>query len=403
MRAEELGIEDLRGLDLVAFSGHDRVQTSVAWLELALGTLPSICGDGARLSVIAALDGAGMAAAIPAVRTEALEEARPFPMDAQDLFFGLWIRHVNHRDGDLRRRAIAARLFGAALGRVNRSLGRALILHVPLAPASDALVARRLGPSAASAAIRAALGRARAIAADEGRCVVIPRLCRRDAEMWGGALEGFFHAATYPCAELPLDVVPEARTRQMIRRNARLLERAGVTVEIARRAPHDMPLGALFAETAGRHGDPVPRLTDTLFRAIGESFPGSVWYLSARRGGHPVGFVMAFARGAVWEAWKCGVYRSEAGSTPVYLDLVYGKLPELAMKEGGVRLELGAGQIGLKRRYGARVCAMQAHVALPPGFLGRRLFSFYAKAVGEGIAQAEGVSDQVASVATTPK
>lgn len=403
MRCEELAPEALHGLDLVPFSGRERVQTSGSWLELTAGELPSICGPGARMCVLAAFDGEGVAAAIPAVRTEALGAPRPFPMDVEDLFFGLWIRHVDDRDRDLRRRAVAARVFGAALGRLNRSLRRALILHAPLAPASDALVARRLGPSAAEAALGAVLGRARALAAEEGRCAVIPRLLRRDGARWGGALDGFVRAATYPSAELIPGASLPARTRQMIRRNARLVERAGVTVEIARRAPEDVPFGALFAETAGRHVDPAPRLDDALFRAIGDRFPGSVRFLCARRAGRPVGFVAAFARGSAWEAWKCGADRSEAAGAPVYLDLVYGALPELAAREGGARIELGAGQIGLKRRYGARTCAVDVHVALPPGFLGRRVFSMYAKAVGEGIARAEGAEDQVESVATTPK
>ncbi len=405
MRCEELQAEALQGLDLVAFSGHERVQTSAAWLKLAGETLPFIYGEGAQLSVIAALDGEGVAVAIPAVRTDACPQARPFPMDVDDLFFGLWIRHVGDRDRDLQRRALVSRWFGAGLRRLNRSMGRGLILQTPLAPASDALVARRLSSNAASPALRAALRQARAIAAEEDRCALIPRLLQRDAEMWSDALEGagFIRAATYPSAELELGAALPSRIGQMIRRNARLVERAGIRVEISRHAPEDIPFSALFEETAGRHNDPAPRLRDSLFRAIGEQCTGRVWFLSARRGTSPVGFVVAFERGSAWEAWKCGVHRAQAETAPVYLDLVYGKLPELAMREGGARLELGAGQIGLKRRYGARVLPVEVHIALPPRFLGRALFSRYARAVGEGIAMAEGALDQVESVATTPK
>ena len=398
-------MEALQGLDLMAYSGHERLETSAAWLKLMEDALPSVYGEGARLSVIAALDGEGVAAAIPAVRTEALGQARPFPMDVEDLFFGLWIRHVGDRNRDLQRRAMASRWFGAGLRRLNRSMGRGFVLHTPLAPASDALVARRLTSNAASSALRAAQGKARAIEAEEDSCAQITRLLQRKAGMWTDALEGegFIRAATYPSAELELYASQPSRIGQMIRRNARLVERAGIFVEISQHAPEDMPLGALFAETAGRHNDPAPRLTDSLFRAIGERFAGQVWFLSARRGRSPVGFVVAFKQGSAWEAWKCGVHRAQADTAPVYLDLVYGKLPGLAMREGGARIELGAGQIGLKRRYGARVMPVEVYIALPPRFLGRALFSRYARAVGEGIAMAEGALNQVFSVATTPK
>jgi len=405
LRCEEVSVEALRGLSLVPFSGHDRVETSAAWLTLVEQALPSICGEGARLSVIVAFDAQGVAAAIPAVRTEALAEARPFPMDVEDLFFGLWTRHVGDRDRNLERRAMAARLFSRGMRCLNRSLGRGLVLHTPLAPASDALVARRLSASAAAAAVRAALGRARAIAAEEDRCALLPRLVQRDAGIWVDALvgEGYIRASTYPSAELLLGDALPARMRQMIRRNARLVERAEVTVEVTQTAPEDMPFSALFAETASRHNDPAPRLSDGLFRAIGKQFEANVWFLSARRGKRLVGFVVAFARGVAWEAWKCGIHRAEAARAPVYLDLVYGKLPALAAREGGTRIELGAGQIGLKRRYGARVCEMEAYIALPPRFVGGGLFSLYVKSVGKGIARVEGVMDQVESVATTPK
>lgn len=413
MWREELPPSALRGADLVSVSGRGRLASTATWLDMVAGAAPSYCGPGATLHVLAAFDRRGVIAALPLVRTGEARSARPFPMDVEDLFFGLWTRHVPGGDPDLRRRALASRAFGAVLRRLCPSLRRGLILHAPLSPVSDALVSPAVSPSAAREAVGSLVARAREVAAAEDRCLLIPRLLRGDAPRWGESLSGLTRAATYPVAEIALADPPPARTRQGIRRNARLVERASITVEVTDHAPADVPFTALFEETARRHDDPVPRLDHGLFHSLSERFPGRVRFLCARSGGRVAGFVAALARGAEWEAWKCGVDRSVAGDAPVYLDLVYGRLRELAAREGAARVGLGAGEMAVKLHYGARVAKVDAYLGLPPSFLGKGAFEAYVRAVGEGIAREEPAPGarrpagpapaQDRSVATTPK
>ena len=175
-------------------------------------------------------------------------------------------------------------------------------------------------------AIAALLAEARAIADRENRCALLPRVPRREVGLWGGALDGWIRVPSYGSGELLLDSPPSARVRQMIRRNARLMDRLTVAVEELPEAPAGVPFGALFAGTAARHRDPAPMLNDVFFHALGARFPGAVRFLCARLGSRPAGFLAAIRHGTAWEAFKCGTDRVLAGQAPVYLDLVYGRL-----------------------------------------------------------------------------
>lgn len=392
MWCEELPPQAICGADLGSASGRERLTSTAAWLDIVAPSTASYCGAGATLHVLTALDRGEALAALPLVRTEEIGELRPFPMDVADLFFGVWTRHLPDGDASLRRRALASRAFGAALRRLNPSLSRGLILHAPLAPASDVLVSKRIGPGAAREAISMLLGRARQIAEEEDRCLLIPRLLSSEAAMWGEGLSMLTRAATYPVAEKDLRGSATGRTAQMIRRNARLVERAGLTIEIADRAPPDVPFGSLFDQTARRHKGPAPRLDHGLFHALAERFPGRVKVLSARAQGKVAGFVAALAEGPCWEAWKCGVDRSVAPGAPVYLDLVYGRLPEIAARSGASRIGFGTGSLDVKVRYGARVVKVDAYLGLPPSFLGKSAFRAYVKAVGDGISSEQAVT-----------
>lgn len=402
MRVLELSPEALAGRELVTISGEARIQYSAGWLSFTANRLESIVGPGAQMSVLAAFEGSELLAAIPMIRTSEEASARPFPMDFEDLFFGLWARNLGPGDPGLRARAWLSQGFGKVLGALNPSLRRTLVLHGPLAPASEALVAPRLALAHAALALSALVCGARRRAAAEGRCAVIPRLMRRDRARWGEALEGWTQVPSYSSAEYLPAAPPEGRTRQMIRRNARLMERAATSVETSRLAPTDLALGALFAQTAARHRDPAPRLDDRFFNELGARFAPRVRFLCARRGSLAAGFVAVLEHGSTWEAFKCGADRVVAGQAPVYLDLLYGRLREVAAAEGVARVDLGPGDLHVKRRYGARSYAVDAWVALPPSFRGGRALTAYLGEVGEGIARHE-IGSQVESVATTPK
>ena len=395
MRLEELAPERLASADLGPASGEPRLQHGARWLGFVDGALDAICGPGATLRVLVARDDDGPLAAIPMLRTSPSARPRPFPLDLEDMFFGLWIRNAGP---ELRTRARASYAFGAILRALNPSLGRALVLHAPLSPVSDALVAPRLSPAQATAALAALFGRAREIAADEGRCAFVPRLARHPRVR--PALDGWLRLPSYANAEL-LPRAPLARDpRQMLKRNRRLVERAGVTFEVTRAAPPDVPFGARFAATAARHRDPAPRLDDGFFRDLAARFPDEARFLVARAGGLPVAFVAVLRQGPSWEAFKCGSDRALAGGAPVHLDLLYGRLRELAAGEGVARVDLGPGDLDVKQRYGARAYPIDTFVALPPGFRGGRAFTAYLRAVSDGIERRE---RQVSRVATTPK
>lgn len=394
MRVEEIAPADLARADLRAAPGGPRLQATPAWLDFTSGFLPSIAGAGAHLSALAAIEGARVVAAIPIVRSS--PGPRPFPFDLADLFFGVWIRAVPFTDRSLWLRARASAAFGAVLGALNPSLHRALVIHPPLSPISAAMVAPDLDAARARAALVDLLAEARAAADREDRCALIPRVPRREVDLWGPALDGWTRAPSYGSGEIL--AAPRARVAQMIRRNARLMDQLGARVEETRTAPDGVPFGRLFAGTAARHRDPAPSLDDAFFCALGARFPDAVRFLSARVGHLPAGFLVALRHGSSWEAFKCGVDRALAGRAPVYLDLVYGRLPALAAREGAARVELGPGDLEIKRRYGAEAYAVDAFVALPRRFRGRAPFTAYVRAIGEGIAR-----HQVASVATTPK
>lgn len=402
MRFEEVAPGALGGHALRAISGVDRLQYTAAFLTFAAGALPAIGGPGARLGVLAAIDGDGPVAAIPMVRTSPQGGPRPFPMDVEDHFFGLWIRNIEGHDRALRARALLSAGFGAILAAWNPSLRRALIFHAPLSPVSDALVAPRLEPGRRAEVLRGLVTRGLEIAAAEGRCAFLPRVERRAVGAWGGALAGFMRVPGYSNAELLPLIPPDRRVRQMIRRNARLMERASVTVETSRAAPPGFPFGALFTRTASRHRDPAPRLDDEFFRQLGARFSPRVRYLCARREGRPVGFVAVLEQGTGWEAFKCGTDRDLAGPAPVYLDLLFGKLRDMAAAEGVARVDLGAGELAVKRHYGAVGCDVDSFLAWPPGFRGRRAFTAYLRAVGEGIAGHEGAAGSLSADAAPP-
>ncbi len=388
MRLEEVAPGALAESDLRAAAGDGRLQYDARWLAFAAEALPRIAGEGARLSVLVALDGEGPLGALPLLRTTPRRRPRPFPFDLEDFFFGLWIRAAADGDRELRARALAARGLAAVLGAINPSLGRALVVHGPLAPVTDALAAPRLSPEQAPSVLAELTARARQIAADEGRCAFVPRLPRA-ADAWREAFAGWTRVPCYPVAALS-PLAPLSRSaRQMIARNRRLVERHGVTVEVGHAAPPGVPFGALFAATAARHRDPAPLLDDGFFDALGARFAPRVRFVSARAGGRAAGFLAVLEHGASWEAFKCGTDRAAAAQAPVYLDLVYGRLRELAAEAGVARVELGAGELDLKRRYGARVEGVDAYVALPPGFRGGGAFTAYLGAVGEGIARRE--------------
>ncbi len=400
MRFEELPPAALEGHELRTVSGAPRLQYSAPFLDLAARFLPDIAGPGARLSVLAAFDERGPVAAIPLLRTSPTPAPRPFPLDFQDHFFGLWIRNLESPDRELRARALFSRGLQSLLALVSPSFQRGLILHAPLSPVSEALVAPGQTADHAREALRGLLRQARRIAAEEGRSAIVPRVDRRHAPAWGDALSGFTRVGSYANAEFSLCTTIARRTRQMIRRNARQIEAAAVTVEITRDAPPGFPFGPLFTETARRHRDPSPHLGDPFFHELGARLSPRVRFLCARRGAHPLGFVAVLEQGTTWEAFKCGAHREPAGGPPVYLHLVYGKLRELAAAEGVSRVDLGPGELPVKRHYGASPVAMDSFVALPPGFRGAPALLAYLRAVGQGIAAHEG---HVASVATTPK
>lgn len=394
MRIEELPPGALASHPLRALSGEPRLQYTAPWLDFVEGALPAICGPGARLSVLAAREGGELRAAVPLVRTTPAARPRPFPWDLEDAAFGLWIRNLDPGDRSLRARALASRAFAAFLRAANPSLRRGLVLHAPLSPLSDALVAPRLDGVEAAAALRALLDQARRIAAEERRCAFIPRVLRQGGERWSECLPGWIRAPTYSSgAYLPGAPAPR-RVRQMIHRNRRLMERSGVTVEITAGAPAGVPFGALFAATAGRHRDPAPLLDDRFFRDLAARFAPDVSFLCARREGLALGFLAVLRHGASWEAFKCGTDRALAGPAPVYLDLVYGRLRELAAAEGVARVDLGPGDLDVKRHYGAEALPVDCYVALPPGFRGSRAFAAYLAAVGEGIALHERGEDR---------
>ena len=400
MRLEELPPAALAGQELHTVSGTPRLQYTAPFLELAARFLLDIAGPGARLSVLAALDRHGPVAAIPLLRTSPRPGPRPFPLDLQDHFFGLWIRNLHSPDRHLRARALASRGLQALLRLANPSFQRGIVLHAPLSPVSEALITPRIPTGEALAALSALLRQTRHIAAAEGRCVFLPRVDRRHAPAWGDALSGFTRVGSYANAEFSLCTTIARRTRQMIRRNARQMQAAAVTVEITSAAPPGFPFGPLFEETARRHRDPSPHLGDPFFRELGARLSPRVRFLCARRGAHPLGFVAVLEQGTTWEAFKCGAHREPAGGPPVYLHLVYGELRELAAAEGVSRVDLGPGELPVKRHYGASPVAMDSFVALPPGFRGAPALLAYLRAVGQGIAAHEG---HVASVATTPK
>lgn len=393
MWCKELPPAALRDAALVSVSGQGRLASTPAWLDAVAAEVPSYCGPGATLHVLAAFDRGGALAALPLVRTRRIDAPRPFPMDIEDLFFGLWARHVPPEDPTLRLRAAASRALGAMWRRGSPWLSRGLIVHAPLSSVSDALVSPSLGPSATEELIGTLLSRAVDIAAAEDRCFMIPRLLRRDAVRWGRGLAEIPRAATYPIAERTLGESLSSRTSQMIRRNARLVARADIDVQVTEHAPPDVPFASLFEETARRHADPAPHLEYNLFNSLAERFPGRVKFLCARDGDGVLGFVTALADGPSWEAWKCGVDRAAAGGAPVYLDLVFGRLPDLAARGGATTLGLGTGSLGVKRRYGARVEPVDVHVS-PPSLLGRGALLAYVRAVGEGIARAEPATAQ---------
>lgn len=389
MRIEELPPGALAEQPLRAFSGEPRLQYTAAWLDFVEGALPAICGPGARLSALAAREGGELLAAIPMVRTSPAARPRPFPWDLEDAAFGLWIRNLDPADRKLRARALASRAFDALLGALDPSLRRGLVLHAPLSPVSDALVAPRLDPAEAAGALRALLSGALRIAAEEQRCAFIPRLFRQGGERWNECLTDWIRVPTYSSgAYLPGAPAPRS-VRQMIRRNRRLMEQSGVTVEITGDAPPDVPFGALFEATARRHRDPAPLLDDRFFRDLAARFAPDLRFLCARREGLALGFLAVLRHGASWEAFKCGTDRALAGPAPVYLDLVYGRLRELAAAEGAARVDLGPGDLDVKRHYGAEALPVDCYLALPPGFRGGRAFTAYLAAVGEGIARHE--------------
>lgn len=394
MRIEEVAPAELTGADLHA-PGERRLQATPAWLDFVGGFLPAVAGPGARLGALAAFEGGRPVAAIPLLRTAPVAAPRPFPLDFADLFFGVWIRAVPFVDHSLWIRARLSAAFGAALGAVEPSLRRALVIHAPLAPTSTAMVAPELPPARGREAIAALLAEARAIADREERCLLIPRVPRREVDRWGGGLDGLVRVPSFGNAEI-LPGSPPARIQQMIRRNARLMDRHGVTVDDTPGAPAGVPFGRLFAGTAARHRDPAPALDDAFFAALGARFPGRVRFLCGRAGAETAGFLVGLRHGSTWEAFKCGTDRVLAGAAPVYLDLVYGRLPALA--GGASRIELGPGDLEIKRRYGAQAYPVDAFVGLPPGFRGRAAFLAYLRAIGEGISR-----HQVARSATTPK
>lgn len=409
MRAREIAIDELGRL-LPEGSSAGRLQLGAAWLDFAARALASIAGPGAHASAIAVFDAAGLAAAAPVIRTSPGHGTRPFPWDLEDLFFGLWVRAAAGGDRDLRARALGARAFGAGIGAMNPSLRRTLVMHAPLSPESGVWLAPRLSTDEARAgsrhgaagedAVSSLLAHARQIAAREDRCAVVPRV-RRSDERWAGSFPGWIRAPSYSNAEIEPGARPDRHVRHKLKGNRQWMDRRGVTVTETRSAPPDVPFGALFAATSARHRDPAPRLDDQLFRDLGERFPEHVRFLVARAAGRAVGFVIAIENGASWEAWKCGADRALAAGAPVYLDLAYGRLREIAARAGAVTVEIGPGELPLKRRYGAAVVPMDCLLALPPGFRGARVFEAYARAVGKGIAERE--LDQVASTATTPK
>lgn len=389
MQVDERGAEALTDGDLLPLSGEPRLQYSAPWLAFCASRLAPICGHGSSLSVLAACVGDEIVAALPMVRTSATVSPRPFPWDFEDFFFGLWIRNWQPSHRVLRARATLARAFAAVLGAVNPALRRTLILHAPLAPISEVLVAAQRPRTLVRQAVQALLARARQLAADEGRCAFVPRVRRRDAALWADALTDWTRVESYSVAEYLPAASQGRHLRQMLTRNRRLVDRAGVTVEISPTVPAEFPMGALFAKTTARYRDPAPALDDVFFHELGACIAPRTRFLCVQRAGCPVGFLAVLEHDTFWEAFKCGMDREVAAPAPIYLDLVYGRLRELAATARIARVELGPGALDVKQHYGAHVHPIDSFVALPPGFRGRAAFTAYLRAVGAGIARHE--------------
>lgn len=365
-------------------SAGARLQYTPGWAQFIERWVEVICGPRASLSLLTAGDARSPLLAAPLVR---LGDGGPipFPYDVRAALFDLWINQRERWDPGLRVAACLARGFEALLDAMNRGWGRALVVHAPLASCSDIMVADTLrAEPRLPTLLRRLFAHARAVAARESRILFVPRVDPANAAL-SAALADLLAVDTYPSAALDIDRAPGRRARQAVQRNRRLVERAGFVVSDAACAAPGFPFGALLARTALRHGGPHAALGDAFFHELAARFPDDVRCFTALRGGEGAGFVLAIRHRDDWEALRCGTDRALAGTVPIYLDLLFGRLPGLARSHGARRIVLGTGLLDLKARYGALVHPMRAYLALPAGFRLKKPLEGYATLVGRGI------------------